>query len=57
MRKEFLPHEKPTEAARRESIRILAGDHRISNDTWKTHLNNNDLVIGISGGIEGKVPS
>ena len=38
------------EAARHESFRILAEGHRVSNDTWKTHLNNNDLVIGISGG-------
>lgn len=29
--------------------RILGQDVRISNDTWKTGLNNNDLVIGPSG--------
>lgn len=29
--------------------RILAKDITISNDTWKTGLNNNDLIIGTSG--------
>lgn len=31
------------------NCRILADGHTISNDTWKTGLNNNDLVIGPSG--------
>ncbi len=31
------------------SCRILAQDHAISNDTWITGLNNNDLIIGPSG--------
>lgn len=29
--------------------RILAKDFEVSNDTWKTGLNNNDLIIGSSG--------
>ena len=29
--------------------RILADGHIISNDTWRTSLNNNDLIIGPSG--------
>lgn len=32
-----------------KSSRILARDQRISNDTWTTGLNNNDLIIGPSG--------
>lgn len=31
------------------NFRILAKDHCISNDTWVTGLNNNDLIIGPSG--------
>lgn len=31
------------------NYRILAQDHAISNDTWQTGLNNNDLIIGPSG--------
>lgn len=31
------------------SVRILARDQCISNDTWVTGLNNNDLIIGPSG--------
>ncbi len=31
------------------SYRILAAGHAISNDTWITGLNNNDLIIGPSG--------
>lgn len=31
------------------SYRILAHGHTISNDTWLTGLNNNDLIIGPSG--------
>lgn len=31
------------------SCRILAQGHAISNDTWITGLNNNDLIIGPSG--------
>lgn len=33
----------------RESYRILAQGHTISNDTWKTGLNNNDIICGPSG--------
>ncbi len=32
-----------------KSCRILARDQCISNDTWTTGLNNNDLIIGPSG--------
>ncbi len=32
-----------------ENVRILAHGHYISNNTWKTRLNNNDLIIGPSG--------
>ena len=32
-----------------DTYRILAHDHAISNDTWLTGLNNNDLIIGPSG--------
>ena len=32
-----------------KSIRILARDQTVDNDTWKTGLNNNDLIIGPSG--------
>ena len=35
--------------SRRETFRILAQDVQMSNDTWRTGLNNNDLVIGPSG--------
>lgn len=31
------------------SCRILGRDYRVSNDTWVTGLNNNDLIIGPSG--------
>lgn len=31
------------------NIRILAAGHTVSNDTWQTGLNNNDLIIGPSG--------
>lgn len=33
----------------KETYRILAEDKKISNNTWKTGLNNNDLIVGISG--------
>lgn len=33
----------------KESYRILADGQEMLNDTWKTGLNNNDLVIGPSG--------
>lgn len=36
-----IPHSK--------TFRILAQDARVSNDTWATGLNNNDLIIGPSG--------
>ena len=32
-----------------KSCRILARDQTVSNDTWTTGLNNNDLIIGPSG--------
>lgn len=32
-----------------ENVRILAQDQYVSNDTWQTKLNNNDLIIGPSG--------
>lgn len=32
-----------------KNCRILADNHFISNDTWQTGLNNNDLIIGPSG--------
>ena len=32
-----------------ETSRILAQDCLIPNDTWVTHINNNDLIIGPSG--------
>lgn len=32
-----------------DTYRILAHGHAISNDTWQTGLNNNDLIIGPSG--------
>lgn len=34
---------------RNQTLRILAQDQYISNDTWKTGLNNNDIIIGPSG--------
>lgn len=33
----------------KETFRILAENQAVSNDTWKTGLNNNDLIIGPSG--------
>lgn len=33
----------------RDTYRLLAQGHQISNDTWKTGLNNNDLIVGPSG--------
>lgn len=33
----------------KNTYRILAKNHLMSNDTWKTGLNNNDLIIGPSG--------
>lgn len=38
-----------TENIRPQSSRILAQDAWMSNDTWATGLNNNDLIIGPSG--------
>lgn len=35
--------------AGRGTCRILAEETMVSNDTWKTGLNNNDLIIGVSG--------
>ena len=32
-----------------DSYRILAEGHAVSNDTWETGLNNNDIIIGPSG--------
>ena len=32
-----------------QGYRILAQDCQMSNDTWNTGLNNNDLIIGVSG--------
>lgn len=32
-----------------DNYRILAKGHSISNNTWKTKLNNNDLIVGPSG--------
>lgn len=32
-----------------QTFRILASGQTISNDTWKTGINNNDLIIGPSG--------
>lgn len=32
-----------------DSYRILAEGHAVSNDTWNTGLNNNDIIIGPSG--------
>ena len=34
---------------RNKTYRILAKDVKMSNDTWKTGLNNNDMIIGTSG--------
>lgn len=36
-------------AKRPETYRILAKDAMMSNDTWVTGLNNNDLIVGPSG--------
>lgn len=33
----------------KNTFRILAAGQKISNDTWKTGINNNDLIIGPSG--------
>ena len=33
----------------KETFRILAENQAVSNNTWKTGLNNNDLIIGPSG--------
>lgn len=33
----------------KQTYRILASGQKISNDTWKTGINNNDLIIGPSG--------
>ena len=32
------------------STRILSQNSKVSNNTWKTHINNNDLIVGTSGG-------
>lgn len=32
-----------------QGYRVLAQDCQMSNDTWETGLNNNDLIIGVSG--------
>ncbi len=41
----------PVHVMSREELgrRILAEGVRVSNDTWKTFLNNNDLIVGTSG--------
>ena len=33
----------------RYSYRYLGDGFKVSNDTWETHLNNNDLIVGSSG--------
>lgn len=33
----------------KENNRILAQGKYINNNTWETGLNNNDLIIGVSG--------
>lgn len=40
---------KEVEIIMDSTYRILAEGHIISNDTWQTGLNNNDLIIGPSG--------
>lgn len=39
----------PSEHFRPQTFRILAQGAQMSNDTWATGLNNNDLIIGPSG--------
>ena len=34
---------------RRDTYRILAKDKWMNNNTWVTGINNNDLIIGVSG--------
>lgn len=37
------------QAARPQGLRILAEGELVTNDTWETNLNNNDLVVGSTG--------
>ena len=34
---------------KKSTYRILAKDHLMSNNTWETGLNNNDIIVGTSG--------
>ncbi len=34
---------------RKDTYRILAKDRKMNNNTWATGINNNDLIIGVSG--------
>lgn len=44
-------HERGNFMNRKErySHRYLGNGFKVSNDTWQTHLNNNDLIVGSSG--------
>lgn len=37
------------QGGRCDGERILAQGHTVSNDTWLTHMNNNDLIVGTTG--------
>ena len=39
----------------KENNRILAQGKYINNNTWETGLNNNDLIIGVSGRKDKKL--
>lgn len=40
---------KPVSTTLNDNHRILAQGRYINNNTWQTGLNNNDLIIGVSG--------
>lgn len=40
---------KKYSSLRNNGIRVFAKGETISNNTWKTHINNNDLIIGPTG--------
>lgn len=49
---------KPVSTTLNDNHRILAQGRYINNNTWQTGLNNNDLIIGVSGAgkTRGYVP-
>ena len=48
---------KPVSTTLNDNHRILAQGRYINNNTWQTGLNNNDLIIGVSGAGKTSSPT